>query len=71
MGYSARANPRSFDGKAGLERDVMMARLTRFAAFFATREQYEAYLETAGVTDTERGFLETVLPYALRARVIV
>ncbi len=69
MGYEARANPRSLAGGKD-ERQVLMDRLKRFAAFFERREDYEAYLETAGVTSHERAFLETVLPYHLQVKTL-
>lgn len=66
MGYAARANPRSFDGST--PRSVLTARLVRFAAFFPTRTEYEAYLTTAKVDDTERAYLEGLLPERLRVQ---
>lgn len=66
MGYAARLNPRAFaTGKP--ERPVLLARLQRFAEFFERRQDYDAYLTSAGVTDTERRFLESVLPEHLQA----
>lgn len=67
MGWAARANPRSFDGSTD-SRSVLDARLQRFCEFFATREDYEAYLEGRGITDTERAHLETLLPARLQAQ---
>lgn len=64
MGWSARANPRSAEGKS--EREALNARLRRFAEFFALRADYEAYLTDRGVTDAERVYLEQFLPAHLQ-----
>lgn len=67
MGWAARVNPRSTEGGTAHE-DALRARLRRFGAFFATREQYESYLEGRGITDAERAYLETLLPAHLQAQ---
>ena len=67
MGWAARANPRSTEGGTD-SRDALKARLERFCAFFATREQYEGFLEGRNVTDAERAYLETMLPAHLQAQ---
>ncbi len=64
MGWASRSNPRSLDGCLS-ERTVLNARLIRFAEFFATRAEYEAYLETAKVTPEECAYLESLLPARL------
>jgi hypothetical protein len=68
MGYAARANPRSAEGKA--ERDALNARLDRFFEAFATRSDYEYYLQRAGVTPEEWTYLESRLPARLAPTVI-
>lgn len=66
MGWAARTNPRSLDGAPdGMA--VLEARIARFCAFFATREDYECYLEGRGITDAERAYLEAHLPAHLAA----
>jgi hypothetical protein len=40
--------------------------MDRFCDAFATREEYEAYLVKAGVTETERDFLDSRLPARLQ-----
>lgn len=65
MGWAARANPRSFLGKTS-ERDVLNARLDRFFTAFATRVEYEAYLQRAKVDATEWAYLESRLPERLK-----
>lgn len=67
MGYASRANPRSYDGDKAA-RAVMEARLVRFCDAFGTREQYEDYLTKANVTDTERAYLESLLPERLKVQ---
>lgn len=67
MGWAARANLRSTDGGTA-PADAMRARIARFCAFFATREQYDGYLDGRDVSDAERAYLETMLPPHLRAQ---
>lgn len=67
MGWAARANPRSTDG--GTDYSVaLQARLKRFGEFFATRQQYEDFLEGRDITDAERAYLETMSPAHLQAQ---
>lgn len=67
MGWEARLNPRSTEG--GTARvDAYRARLARFCAFFATREEYEGYLIGRHISDAERAYLETLLPPHLQAQ---
>lgn len=67
MGYAARLNPRSVEGGTTTA-DALQARLARFCAFFATRADYEGYLEGRGITDAERATLEALLPAHLKAQ---
>jgi hypothetical protein len=64
MGYASRVNPRSADGKC--ERDALNARLDRFFEAFATRADYEYYLNRAKVTADEWAYLEARIPDRLR-----
>ena len=70
MGHAARHNPAS-KHYAGESREAMNARLRKFCDFFATREDYDAYLERAGVTELERKHLEGLLPERLQQPLIV
>lgn len=60
MGWASKLNPRSPDGKS--ERQAINALLTRFGESFATRQEYEAACDLAGVTDEERCYMESLLP---------
>jgi hypothetical protein len=65
MGWASRANPRSFASDYP-ERDVLNARLDRFFEAFATRADYEQYLNRAKVDATEWAYLETRIPDRLK-----
>jgi hypothetical protein len=69
MGYAARLNPRSREGKS--ERAALNARLVRFCAFFPNRDAYEAYLIAAKVTEQEAVYLEQFLPERLKHTLVL
>jgi hypothetical protein len=69
MGWAAKANPRSTDGKT--ERDATIAQIRDFLTQFTTRERFEAYCDTAHLTASERVYLETLLPAHLTVDVTV
>lgn len=65
MGWAARLNPRSLSGgKAPTE--VYHALLSRFAEFSKSRAEFDAYCESANLTESERAYLAQFLPPALR-----
>ena len=66
MGWGSRTNPRSFDCTWQEERDVLNARLDRFFQAFATRTDYESYLNRAQIDPTEWAYLESRLPDRLK-----
>ncbi len=66
MGWGSRSNPRSLDCAYLDERAVLNARLDRMFAFFATRADYEYYLDRAKVDPTEWAYLESRLPDRLK-----
>lgn len=63
MGWAARANPRSFMGNDPT--GAYEARLERFFEAFATRTDYEYFLNRAKVTPAEWAMLEARLPQRL------
>ncbi len=65
MGWAARVNPRSECGGTA-ERDAINARLDRFFEAFATRADYEYYLNRAKVDATEWAYLESRIPDRLK-----
>ena len=67
MGRESRLNPRSMDGGTS-PTDAFRARLVRFGQFFATRAQYEDYLDGRDISDAERAVLEQHLPSHLQAQ---
>lgn len=67
MGWEARLNPRSTEGGTS-SLDALNARVRRFCEFFATREEYENYLTGRDITDSERAYLERMLPPHLQAQ---
>lgn len=63
MGWGSRTNPRSADGKS--ERTATERLFQDMAETFATRDDYEAYLDAAGCSNSERIYLEQFLPARL------
>ena len=67
MGWAARANKISTQGKGELgERGALMARIERFYDGCSTRDEFEAWMEAAGVDLGERSFLEQRAPARLQ-----
>lgn len=60
MGWAARANPRSTEGRSPMDADI--AQIRQFVSQFRTRAAFEAYCERAELTASERIYLETLLP---------
>ena len=65
MGWASRLNPRSLDGAVD-ERAVLNARIDRMFEAFATRADYEYYLQRAKIDPTEWAYLESRLPDRLK-----
>ena len=70
MGWASRINPRSLDSGA-TEREALEARVRRFCEFFQTREEFDDYLLGRNVTDSERAYLESMLPMRLHIPQVV
>ena len=70
MGAAARLNPRSPEGRKS-DREVRLARLDRFLAFFQTREQYEAYMsrfKEGDISLEQFRFMESRMPERLKVK---